>query len=138
MQNTSLDLQLLNNVISLLWKALGATLGILIVLIGVIYHQLRDNDKEMQSALDDGYDGFEEIRLTLNTLKHEIVAERVYHDKDLFEKVQVAKFKIKALEEKIAELDTDIAALDLAYKDHDKALTLIKDHHRRNHGEEVK
>lgn len=137
MQNTPPDLQLLNNVISLLYKALGASLGILIVLIGVIYHQLKESDKEMQKQLDDGNDDFEDIRLTLNSLKHEIVAERVYHDKDLFEKVQVAKFKIKSLEEKIAELDVDIASLESSYKDHDKALTLIKDHHKRNHGEGI-
>jgi hypothetical protein len=96
--------------------ALGALAGTILSLVGLLYHQLISADKDQQEQLDAGADQF-----TLN-------------------KLEIAKIQkdLESIREWVVEIETDLDTFQIkALHDHE-AVLLIKDHHRRNHGEEIK
>ncbi len=100
----------------ILMKALAGATALVVGLIGVIYNLLRSTDREQQTQLDDGSDEF---------VNHLVEIERIKKD-------------LESIRQWAIVLEKDLQDLtDRQTTDHE-GLLLIKDHHKRNHGEEVK
>ena len=100
----------------LLTKIVAGTIALIVGLVAVIYNLLRTTDKEQQTQLDDGSDEF---------VTHLVEIERIKKDLDSIRQWAIV-------------LEKDLQELSLKQLHDHEGLLLIKDHHKRNHGEEVK
>lgn len=103
-------------VLSTLLKAYAGTVSVLLVLVSVLYHNLKETDKDQQGQLDDGADEFKDQAIDITKLKKDIESIREW---------------VKVLEDEL-----DIFELK-RLKDHEEFL-VMKDQHKRNHGEDIK
>jgi hypothetical protein len=97
--------------ISHLLTVLGISLGVILSLVGIIYHSVMKTLKDLQDQLNDGGDTFTANAVTLAGLKAELQSVREW--------LIAAERIIKDLELKMMN-------------DHDK-LTEMKQDHKRNH-----
>ena len=102
--------------IATLTKLVTAVAGVVIMLVGVLYTLLRQTDSKQQDQLDEGADEFTNNALEIERLKKDIVSVREW---------------VKTIEE---ELDV----FELRRMQDHESMILIKDHHKRNHGEEIR
>ena len=101
--------------IQTLTKLVASVTAIVIALVATLYTILRQTDKNQQDQLDAGQDEF---------TNHQLELERIKKD-------------IQSVREWVTELEADLDLSELKrLKDHESFL-LLKDHHKRNHGEPI-
>ena len=97
-------------------RLVAGVAAIVMSLVGVLYSLLRQTDTKQQDQLDDGADQFSNNAVEIERIKKDIASIRDW---------------VKDIEESVNAVEGE------RLKDHESVL-LIKDHHKRNHGEEVK
>lgn len=138
------SMELLITLVKSMGTILAGAVGIILALVGVIYHNQKEMNKTFQEQIAESDDQLANNTADIGKLQQAIAEGRAYHVRDMETQVAMLKGLIKghselsakdflAIKESIRVLENRIITLDANVKQDHDVITTIQADHKRNH-----